>query len=92
MKFSQEKYEKLIELVRQRPALYNCQLRQYKDQQLHRNMWRTIAHEMGETELTGGFIYFLKNTFHYQIKALETSKYFLNNHETNAVIEVQKYQ
>ena len=57
MKFSQEKYEKLIELVRQRPALYNCQLRQYKDQQLHRNMWRTIAHEMGETELTGGFIF-----------------------------------
>ena len=38
MKFSHKTYEKLIDLVRERPALYNYQLTEYKDHQLQKNI------------------------------------------------------
>ncbi|GFN81292.1 hypothetical protein PoB_000779800 [Plakobranchus ocellatus] len=36
-----------------RSALYNCQLREHKDQQLQRNIWNSIAEEMGQADMTG---------------------------------------
>ena len=43
MKFSHKTYEKLIALVRERPALYNCQLTEYKDHQLQKNIWKNSS-------------------------------------------------
>ena len=55
MKFSHKIYEKLIDLVRERPSLYNCQLTEYKDHQLQKNAWKIIAEEMGLEDMTGMF-------------------------------------
>ncbi|GFR83512.1 hypothetical protein ElyMa_005977000 [Elysia marginata] len=52
MKFPHKTYEKLIDLVRERPALYNCQLTEYKDHQLQKNIWKNIAEEMGLEDMT----------------------------------------
>ncbi|GFO38202.1 transcription factor adf-1 [Plakobranchus ocellatus] len=53
MKFSQAVYEKLIELVRERPSPYDCKLREHKDQVLQKNLWKTIADLMGDKDITG---------------------------------------
>ncbi|GFR64357.1 hypothetical protein ElyMa_003630000 [Elysia marginata] len=53
MKFSHKVYEKLINLVKERPALYDCQLSEYTDAQLRKNLWENIADELGEHDMNG---------------------------------------
>ena len=71
MKFSHKTYEKLLDLVRERPALYNCQLTEYTAHQLQKNTWKNIAEEMGLEDMTGMFkLYFLKNKFVREINIM----------------------
>ena len=51
MKFSHKTNEKLIDLMREWPALYNCQLTEYKDHQLQKNIWKN---SWGACQAVGG--------------------------------------
>ena len=55
MKFDNQVYEKLIELVRNRPPIYNCRLAEHKDVQLQKNLWKAIADQMEVEGMTGKF-------------------------------------
>ena len=69
--FSHKTSEKLIDLVRERRALYSCQLTDYKDHQLQRTFEKNIAEEMGLEDMTGMFkLYFLKNKFVREINII----------------------
>lgn len=47
--FSDEECEKLIELIRQHPPIYNAQLDSYKDENLKDNIWTKIAESINKT-------------------------------------------
>ncbi|KAF5283967.1 hypothetical protein FQR65_LT13659 [Abscondita terminalis] len=49
--FSHEDCEKLIELIRQHPPIYNAQLDSYRDENLKDNIWTSIAESINKTGL-----------------------------------------
>ena len=52
-KVSVEDTEKLIELVRQHPLLYDASCPEHKDAQRMRNVWQSIANVMGREKMGG---------------------------------------
>ncbi|KAI4455602.1 madf domain transcription factor [Holotrichia oblita] len=49
--FSEEDCEKLIELIRQYPPIYNAQLDSYRDENLKDNIWTNIAERINKKDL-----------------------------------------
>lgn len=47
--FSDEDCEKLIELIKQHPLLYNVQLESHRDENLKDNIWTNIAENINKT-------------------------------------------
>jgi len=50
---TKETTEKLIEIVRDNPALYNASLPEYKDASIVKNLWISVTKEMKIDGLTG---------------------------------------
>lgn len=47
--FSEEDCERLIELIRLHPPIYNAQLDSYRDENLKDNIWMNIAGSINKT-------------------------------------------
>ena len=48
--------ELLINSVRDYPCLYNCKLKEFKDNRIKENAWKKVAAEL---DSSGNFIYFI---------------------------------
>ena len=55
-KITASNIEKLIELVRANPAIYDVQLKEHKDSVLLRNIWESIAAATGVEGMDGKFM------------------------------------
>ncbi len=51
MKFGIEVYEKLVELVRQHPCLYDASMSEHKDHPLQKNIWKQISKDLDEKDM-----------------------------------------
>ena len=57
--------EKLVELVRDNPVLYNVSLPEHRDPLFVRNVWSSIAEAMGDRCIDGKCLFFFRPKFNY---------------------------